>query len=131
MATSSLLGIDADHLPPAHSATGIDSLGPSDASDSGSDSAGAYSSETDSDTDRFGTGERSSVEPAPQPLARDILPDHVEDMSEESEEPGMDMEDNGLPEAPDMQHGTHGHAAPLTADDLPESEATDEDEESD
>ena len=49
MATSSLLGIDSDNLPPLHSATGIDSLGPSDASDSGSDSAGAYSDEPDSE----------------------------------------------------------------------------------
>lgn len=62
MATSSLLGIDSDNLPPVHSATGIDSLGPSDASDSGSDSAGVYSADSDSDTDRFGTGERGSVE---------------------------------------------------------------------
>lgn len=78
MATSSLLGIDTDNLPATHSATGIDSLGPSDASDSGSDSAGAYSAEADADTDRFGTGERSSVDNAAPPAARDILPDHVE-----------------------------------------------------
>ena len=78
MATSSLLGIDADNRPPEHSATGIDSLGPSDASDSGSDSAGAYGAGSDSDTDRFGTGERSSADPAPEPTYMDILPDHVD-----------------------------------------------------
>ena len=78
MATSSLLGIDSDNLPATHNATGIDSLGPSDASDSGSDSAGAYSAEPDSDTDRFGTGERSSVQADEPADARDILPDHIE-----------------------------------------------------
>lgn len=79
MATSSLLGIDPENIPAGHSSTGIDSLGPSDASDSGSDSAGVYSA--DSDTDRFGTGERSSVEPANPPSDRDILPDHVESLA--------------------------------------------------
>ena len=78
MATSSLLGIGADNRPPAHNATGIDSLGPSDASDSGSDSAGAYGTESESDTDRSGTGERGSVDPAPEPTDTDILPDHVD-----------------------------------------------------
>lgn len=81
MATSSLLGIDADNLPPAHNATGIDSLGPSDASDSGSDSAGVYSADPDSDTDRFGTGERGAVEPDGEDAPRDILPDHIETSS--------------------------------------------------
>ena len=80
MATSSLLGIDTDNLPVSHSATGIESLGPSDASDSGSDSAGAYAADADADTDRHGTGERGSVDTADPPTARDILPDHVESM---------------------------------------------------
>ncbi len=84
MATSILLGIDPENLPSEHSSTGIDSLGPSDASDSGSDSAGAYSS--DSDTDRFGTGERTSVEPNASPTDTDILPDHIEQL-------GLDAED--------------------------------------
>lgn len=81
MATSSLLGIDVENTLPSHTATGIDSLGPSDASDTGSDSAGAYGSEADSDSDRFGTGERGGVEPSEDPVARDILPDHVENMT--------------------------------------------------
>lgn len=113
MATSSLLGIDADNLPPAHSATGIDSLGPSDASDSGSDSAGAYSAETDSDTDRFGTGERGSVEPDAQATARDILPDHVEAV--------------GSGESGSPSRGTRqGDAASLGPDDLPQDVETDD-----
>ena len=87
MAKSSLLGIDPDNLPAPHNATGIDSLGPSDASDSGSDSAGAYSDEPGSDTDRFGTGERSSVDLSDGPDARDILPDHVESLGAGAQEP--------------------------------------------
>lgn len=114
MATSSLLGIDADNLPPAHSATGIDSLGPSDASDSGSDSAGAYSAETDSDTDRFGTGERGSVGPDAQATARDILPDHVE---------AVGSGESGTP----RRSGTRqGDAASLGPDDLPQDVETDD-----
>ncbi len=81
MAHSSLLGIDADNLPPAHCATGNDSMGPSDASDSGSDSAGVYSTDTEMDTDRYGTGERASVEPGLHRESRDILPDHMESIS--------------------------------------------------
>ena len=103
MATSSLLGIDADNLPPAHSATGIDSLGPSDASDSGSDSAGAYSAETDSDTDRFGTGERGGVEPGTEPSARDILPDQVESApAATGPDDGMAGKPRGAPSADDL-----------------------------
>lgn len=81
MATSSLLGIDPENLPSTHNATGNDSMGPSDASDSGSDSAGVYGSDPDNDTDRYGTGERASVEPGLQRESRDILPDHVEDLA--------------------------------------------------
>lgn len=93
MATSSLLGIDTDNLPATHNATGIDSLGPSDASDSGSDSAGAYSDEPGSDTDRFGTGERSSADLTDGPDARDILPDHVETVSGGAQDAGAELPD--------------------------------------
>lgn len=79
MATSPLLGIDADDHP-SHSPTGIDSMGPSDLSDSGSDSLGVYSADPDSDTDSQGAGERRSVERSPEPDAFDILPDHVENL---------------------------------------------------
>lgn len=81
MANSTLLGIETENTLPSHTATGIDSLGPSDASDTGSDSAGAYGSEADSDTDRFGTGERGGVEPSEDPVPRDILPDHIESVA--------------------------------------------------
>jgi len=101
MATSSLLGIDTENLPAPHNATGIDSLGPSDASDSGSDSAGAYSDEPGSDTDRFGTGERSSVEQTDGPDAQDILPDHVETLADGAEAAGDVPELENLPTSAD------------------------------
>ena len=104
MATSSLLGIDNGNLPATHSATGIDSLGPSDASDSGSDSAGAYSAEPDSDTDRFGTGERGSVQADEATDAQDILPDHIENNA-----PDDGADDAALARA----------SKPLVPDDLP------------
>lgn len=138
MATSSLLGIDADNLPPAHSATGIDSLGPSDASDSGSDSAGAYSDEPDSDTDRFGTGERSSADPDEHPLSHDILPDHIEslavgddaDVADSTDgDADLDAEAGAAPErpAPDQRTGRNTRPTPLEADDLPGTEDNDTD----
>lgn len=116
MATSSLLGIDTDHLPATYSATGIDSLGPSDASDSGSDSAGAYGSEPDSDTDRFGTGERSSVQADEPADAKDILPDHIENRVPGGPDDGMLDEER--------DRGTAGAA--LTPDDLPSGDDTED-----
>ena len=131
MATSSLLGIDSDNLPATHSATGIDSLGPSDASDSGSDSAGAYSAEPDSDTDRFGTGERGSVQADEPADAQDILPDHIENTAtgnpDDAAGPDDGMLDDEPPTAePDGARGAGarggrgaGGAKPLGPDDLP------------
>ncbi len=91
MATSSILG--GTTVPERHPGTGTDALGPSDSSDSGSDVAGeramatgpddpdnlgAVPSNTDSDTDRFGTGERASATPGARDReAGDILPDSV------------------------------------------------------
>ncbi len=77
MATSSILG--ADRAPSLPSGTDVESLGPSDSTDSGSDSVGAFShDELASDTDAGGTGERSAIEPTLDGDSRDILPDHVE-----------------------------------------------------
>jgi hypothetical protein len=75
MANSSLL--DNDEMipdePPGHD-TGA--LGPGDSSDSGSDIIGTALA--DSDTDRYGTGERASVEPDEvEPDGSDIAPDHI------------------------------------------------------
>jgi hypothetical protein len=123
MATSSLLGIDTENLPPTHSATGIDSLGPSDASDSGSDSVGVYSTDSDSDTDRFGTGERGSVESDPT-TARDILPDHVESMGGSGPDEAMGTDDGARSDLDDGAEGEPGdqnaNTSTLVSDDLPD-----------
>lgn len=120
MSTSPLLGLDTEQLT-AHHPTGIDSMGPSDVSDSGSDSVGVYSADPDSDTDSQGAGERRSVERSPEPDASDILPDQIENPvpnddilavpdSEPDYEPdsesdsGMQAEPN-LAEAPDSSVG--------------------------
>ncbi len=115
MAKSSLLGIDADNLSTFHSATGNDSLGPSDASDSGSDSAGLYGTDPDNDTDRHGTGERASVEPELQLEARDILPDHLESMETDDE----------AQDAGEIQAGADRYPGDDPADD-PEADPNDE-----
>jgi hypothetical protein len=125
MATSSLLGIDSENLPPLHSATGIDSLGPSDASDSGSDSAGAYSDEPDSDTDRFGTGERSSADLSEHSNAQDILPDHIEALDGGADDATpAEVDSDAERPAPDQRAGTvRTPASGLPrADEMPQDE---------
>jgi hypothetical protein len=76
MATSSILGGERAAIQP--SGRGSDLLGPSDSSDSGSDSIGELGpDQLASDTDRFGTGERASADLAESGSGRDILPDHL------------------------------------------------------
>lgn len=61
---------------------GHDRLGPSDSSDSGSDVPGL-----ESDSDRFGTGERADAAgELPEADAADIDTDHVEILPEEEDE---------------------------------------------
>lgn len=89
MATSSILG--GDYPPMEPKGTDVDSLGPSDTSDSGSDvrtsrertaipedaAEGAIPIAHDSSTDAEGTGDRASADaPPPEPDA-DILPDRI------------------------------------------------------
>ena len=65
-------------------------LGPSDSSDTGSDVTGAGrevgDADLDSDSDRFGTGEREAAgrEPA-KPDGSDIAPDHIVPNPDEDE----------------------------------------------
>lgn len=93
MATSSILG---GERAPAHP-TGRESdlLGPSDRSDTGSDSRGTH--EPRADSDYAGTGERGSVVPGDAEEGRDVLPDRV-----------VNLGDNeGFPEAdPDTEEFT-------------------------
>ncbi len=76
MATSSITGgARASRLP---SGTDLASLGPSDSSDSGSDSLGTRDrQQLLADSDATGTGEASGDPSAPNAEAADILPDHL------------------------------------------------------
>jgi hypothetical protein len=67
-------------MPPGH---GIDMLGPSDTSDSGSDVKGAPGGDAqlDGDSDSGGTGERAAaVRDTVVPDGADIAPDHIENI---------------------------------------------------
>ena len=89
MATSSILG--GEHAPPEPRGTDVDSLGPSDTSDSGSDvqtdrsrsalpdgsAEGALPISHGTDTDAEGTGERASADPTAASDDADILPDRI------------------------------------------------------
>jgi hypothetical protein len=80
MATSSILG--GDWVPRRPGGTDVASLGPSDSTDSGSDTRGGFDDdELSSDTDAEGTGERNSVDPRNGPIDADILPDHIEGLA--------------------------------------------------
>ena len=77
MARSSILG--GERAAVHSSGRGADLLGPSDSSDSGSDSIGELGpDQMDSDTDRNGTGERASADLRDSGSGVDILPDHVD-----------------------------------------------------
>ncbi len=95
MATSSLLGGSSAER--QHSGTGTDLLGPSDSTDSGSDSIGTMGTDEfdGSDSDRNGTGERSDVEGDEGGGAADILPDRVAG-------PAYDLPGGGLDEVADL-----------------------------
>ena len=103
MATSSILGGEET----ARRATGrdIDSLGPSDSSDSGADVQGERTMPTDGDTpdelggtpahrdsasDALGTGERGAATGAEVREGADILPDRVIDAPDEDAQAELD-----------------------------------------
>jgi hypothetical protein len=89
MATSSILG--GEHAPSEPRGTDVDSLGPSDTSDSGSDvqtdrsrsavpdgsAEGALPISHGTDTDAEGTGERASADATGSADDADILPDRI------------------------------------------------------
>jgi hypothetical protein len=80
MANSSILG--ADTAPTQPQGRDARSLGPSDNSDSGSDTTGT--AEAHADSDAVGTGERGAVTPdADGREGGDILPDHVVELTDE------------------------------------------------
>ena len=92
MATSSILGGERAAIQPT--GRGADLLGPSDSSDSGSDAIGELGpDQMESDTDRFGTGERASADLADSGSGLDILPDHVDRASRGgSDDTDLDVE---------------------------------------
>jgi hypothetical protein len=112
MATSSILG--GDYPPMEPKGTDVDSLGPSDTSDSGSDvrtsrersaipedaAEGAVPVAHESSSDAEGTGERASADAPPVEPDADILPDRIgivpgsgADMTASA-----DQEDAGMPD---------------------------------
>lgn len=81
MTNSSIIGGERAPIQPPGRAAGL--LGPSDSSDSGSDAAGEFSAEQlDSDSDRYGTGERSSADLRDSASGADIMPDRVDSLDE-------------------------------------------------
>jgi hypothetical protein len=94
MAYSSILG--GDVAPKEPTGREAELLGPTDNSDSGSDTIGS-SEQFDESTDAFGTGERGAVAGPDTPVGADILPDQVVNLAD----------DEGFPEAdPDAMEMT-------------------------
>jgi hypothetical protein len=116
VATSSILGGDTAAQHSGGRTVGL--LGPSDSSDSGSDAIGELGpEEMGSDSDRYGTGERASVDMSMDGRSPDLLPDHVGRIDD-----GGDVTDDG--EAIDLD----SLAADDTADlDLDADDAADPD----
>lgn len=78
MAYSSILG--ADPAPTQPSGRDADALGPSDRSDTGSDTYGTFEDRADSDSS--GTGERGAVAGADAVEGGDILPDRIVNLAD-------------------------------------------------
>ena len=94
MAYSSIMG--ADPAPTNPSGRDADLLGPSDNSDSGSDTVGT--TEAHEDSDSVGTGERGVVAGRDPREGSDILPDRVVNLADgegfpEADPDGMEMTD--------------------------------------
>ena len=94
MAYSSILG--GDTAPSNPSGRDADLLGPSDNSDSGSDTIGT--GEAHEDSDSVGTGSRGAVAGPDAEIGGDIMPDRVVNLAEgegfpEADPDGMEMTD--------------------------------------
>ena len=98
MAYSSIMG--ADPAPPQPSGRDAELLGPSDRSDTGSDSVGT--SEPHADSDAAGTGERGVVAGADAREGADIMPDRIVNLAEGESAP---QEDPDLQEVTDLDNG--------------------------
>jgi hypothetical protein len=94
MAYSSILG--ADSAPSNPSGRDADLLGPSDNSDSGSDTIGT--DEAHEDSDAVGTGSRGAVAGRDAREGADIMPDRVVNLRDGGEVTNL-ADGNGFPEA--------------------------------
>jgi hypothetical protein len=106
MAYSSIMG--ADVAPGNPSGRDADLLGPSDNSDSGSDTIGT--SEAHEDSDSVGTGSRGAVAGPDAREGADILPDRVVNLADgegfpEADPDGMEMTDLDNDDAQAMADG--------------------------
>lgn len=107
MAYSSILGADVAPVHP--SGRDSASLGPSDNSDTGSDTVGTY--EALGDSDSVGTGERGSVTLDDGREGGDILPDRVVNMEGGDVDPAdnlpdlTDLDEDALPEVSSDEPG--------------------------
>jgi hypothetical protein len=95
MAYSSILGADRAPLEPTGREAEL--LGPSDNSDTGSDTIGTIEQHQES-TDGFGTGERGAVAGPDAQIGADILPDRIVNLADgegfpEADPDGMEMTD--------------------------------------
>lgn len=104
MAYSSILG--ADNAPSEPSGREAELLGPSDNSDSGSDTIGTEEASQDT-IDSTRTGDRGEVAGRDVPEGADILPDEVVNLADgegfpEADPDGMEMTDLDNDDAQDM-----------------------------
>ncbi len=122
MANSSLIGIPRAAEPPAgHSG---EALGPSDSSDSGSDTTGTPRGGDAAATDSAGTGERRSAGDDDRGSeARDIAPDRVVRIGESDTVESTDDDED-----PDLAFIDRARTDPLPDDDLPGEDGPGEDE---
>ncbi|MEJ5992578.1 hypothetical protein WG902_21440 [Ramlibacter sp. PS3R-8] len=97
MAYSSIVG--ADNAPTHPSGRESELLGPSDNSDSGSDTVGT--TEAHEDSDAAGTGERGVVAGRDSREGSDILPDRVVNLASE-EESEADLDSTELTDLTDL-----------------------------
>lgn len=113
MAYSSILG--ADRAPTQPDGREAELLGPSDNSDSGSDTIGTLEADQDT-TDAGGTGDRGSVDGKDAREGSDILPDRIVNLADDEGFPEAD------PDAMEMTDLDTGDAQALADDDTSEQD---------
>jgi hypothetical protein len=109
MAYSSILG--GEVAPQEPQGRGAERLGPSNNSDSGSDTIGTIEQHEES-TDAFGTGERGAVAGADTEPGADILPDHVVNLAEGKGFPEADPDSTELTDLDAEEPGLGDGASP-------------------